>query len=151
MAEGKSVIAVVRSGGQVIARIPLAGNAERPGYYAALAGAMAAGDYQVQIEAAGYPQEALAVDSKFTVVATQSSEMQELAQNVTLLKQLAERTGGIYVPEERSAELSERLRPLSGGRITQSATLLWQSYWWFVAALLLLTAEWVIRKRNGLV
>ena len=33
------------------------------------------------------------------------------------------------------------LRPLSGGRITRSAKLLWQSYWWFVPTLLLLIAE----------
>jgi hypothetical protein len=151
MADGKSVFAIVCSQGKVIARIPMAADEERPGFYAAMSSGLAPGDYQVQIEAAGYPREALDVESKFTVLAARSLEMQEPAQNVALLQELSEGAGGIYVPEQRSGELIERLRPMSGGRITQSATLLWQSYWWFVAALLLLVAEWVVRKRNGLV
>jgi hypothetical protein len=27
---------------------------------------------------------------------------------------------------------------------------LWQSYWWFLSILLLLTMEWLLRRRAGL-
>ncbi len=46
--------------------------------------------------------------------------------------------------------LVERLSPLSQGKVVESETLLWQSDWWFGAVLLLLTAEWVLRKRAGM-
>ena len=48
------------------------------------------------------------------------------------------------------SRLPELLSPLSSGRVVESETLIWQSYWWFAAIVMLLTAEWVLRKRAGL-
>jgi uncharacterized membrane protein len=151
VATGRTASAVVRRDGQVIARIPLAAQTELPGAYAGEIRSLPAGDYQVQIEAAGYPREALEAASKFSIVAPQSIEMQQLTRNDVLLRQIADITGGEYVPEDKVDQLPELLRPMSGGRITQSATLLWQSYWWFVAAIILLVLEWILRKRSGLI
>ncbi|MFT4559350.1 MAG: hypothetical protein ACI92S_004740, partial [Planctomycetaceae bacterium] len=44
----------------------------------------------------------------------------------------------------------ELLDPLSSGRVVESSMLIWQSYWWFAAMILLLAVEWILRKRAGL-
>ena len=72
------------------------------------------------------------------------------APNEALLKQIAEASSGLFLREEDAAMLPELLDPLSSGRVVESDTLLWQSYWWFAAIILLLTVEWALRKRSGL-
>jgi hypothetical protein len=76
--------------------------------------------------------------------------MTESSINEELLKQMASDSNGEYLREEEMARLPELLEPLSNGRIVESETLLWQSYWWFVPMIFLLTAEWILRKRAGL-
>jgi len=39
---------------------------------------------------------------------------------------------------------------MSQGRVIESDTVLWQSWWWFVPIVLLLTVEWIVRKRMGM-
>jgi len=46
--------------------------------------------------------------------------------------------------------LTDRLKLLSEGKVMQSDTALWQSYLWFAAVVLLLTIEWILRKRAGM-
>ena len=36
------------------------------------------------------------------------------------------------------------------GNVIESDTVLWQSYWLFLPIVLLLTLEWIIRKRSGM-
>ena len=55
------------------------------------------------------------------------------------------------VTEEDARKLVEKLEPMSKGRIEESETILWQSWWWFVPIVGLLTAEWILRKRRGLI
>ena len=76
--------------------------------------------------------------------------MVETAAREVLLRQMASGSGGSFLREEDLSTLPDLLSPLSSGRVVESDTLIWQSYWWFGAILLLLTAEWVLRKRAGL-
>jgi hypothetical protein len=46
--------------------------------------------------------------------------------------------------------LVELLEPLSKERVFESDTLIWQSWAWFLPMLLLLTAEWAMRKWTGM-
>jgi hypothetical protein len=39
---------------------------------------------------------------------------------------------------------------LSTGQVIESDTVLWQSWWWFLPIVLLLTIEWILRKRFGM-
>ena len=39
---------------------------------------------------------------------------------------------------------------MSQGKVIESDTVLWQSWWWFTPLLGLLTAEWLLRKRAGM-
>ncbi|MGB8169942.1 MAG: hypothetical protein WCF18_20735, partial [Chthoniobacteraceae bacterium] len=70
--------------------------------------------------------------------------------NEDLLRQMSAATGGQYLREEDLARLPDLLAPMSQGRIVESDTVLWQSYWWFIPIVLLLTIEWIIRKRVGM-
>ncbi|HEV7869192.1 MAG TPA: hypothetical protein VGO90_16005 [Chthoniobacteraceae bacterium] len=63
---------------------------------------------------------------------------------------MAALSGGQYLREENISRLAQVLAPLSRGRVVESDTILWQSYWWFVPIILLLATEWIIRKRTGL-
>ena len=40
---------------------------------------------------------------------------------------------------------------MTKGRIVVTETELWRSYWWFAPIMLLLTTEWLLRKRALLV
>jgi hypothetical protein len=59
-------------------------------------------------------------------------------------------SGGQYLREEDISHLADLLAPLSEGRVVESDTVLWQSWWWFLPIVALLTIEWIIRKRTGL-
>jgi hypothetical protein len=109
------------------------------------------GDYQVGIAAPNFTAQALALRSQFSVVAPPSQEMRELSCNVDLLQAIADRSGGEYLAEASAEDLVELLQPQVRGRIHTSALLLWQSYVWFAVIMLLLVAEWLLRKRWGLV
>ena len=67
-----------------------------------------------------------------------------------MLKQMAAEYGGQYLREEQVGQLAALLSPLSNGRIVESDTQIWQSYWWFAAIIALLTLEWALRKRAGM-
>jgi hypothetical protein len=43
-----------------------------------------------------------------------------------------------------------RLEPLSHEKVLESDLPLWQSWWWFLPILGLLSLEWVLRKWAGM-
>lgn len=150
-AAGSSPTAVLRAEGTIVARLPLAEMADYPGRYRGSTTNLPAGNYEVQIEATGFPAAALAPTSQFSVLAPVNLEFQDTACNESLLRSVCEQTGGEYFHEQQASQLVAKLQPLSGGEIHTSAALIWQSYGWFATAILLLTAEWILRKRAGLI
>lgn len=145
-----TVDAIVWKDGRAVSTVSLDSDADVPGLYRGNTGALAEGDYEVSVRASGFSQEALKARGRFIVSGAESGELNETACNEDLLKQMAAESGGVYLREEQMAQLSELLSPLSNGRVVESDTVLWQSYWWFSAILILLTAEWFLRKRAGL-
>ncbi len=137
--------------GKVIAVVPLTEEAAIAGLYAGQIKAPAAGNYHVTVVAPGLTSEALAVHSEFSVTEPESGEMDQLNCDEAVLRKLAEITRGQYLSEQEGGQLVDLLRPLSRGRIVENDTLLWQSYWWFVPIVLLLSLEWWLRKRVGLI
>ncbi len=150
-AAGKSPVAILSAGGTPIARVPLVEDPNVPATYYANVASLPGGDYDFAVEVAGYGRDALDVHANFSVIAPPSVEMQRTACDETMLRELAERGGGAYVAEAEAEKLFAMLRPLSKGRFVESDTVLWQTYWWFTAAMLLLVAEWWLRKRAGLI
>ena len=139
------------AGGKVIAVVPLTEEPAIAGLYTGQIRAPAAGNYHVTVVAPGLTNEALAVHSEFAVTEPESGEMDQLNCDEAVLRKLAEITRGQYLSESQGGQLVDLLRPLSRGRIVENDTLLWQSYWWFVPIVLLLSLEWWLRKRAGLI
>ena len=142
--------ALVWKDGRIVSTVSLNADADVPGIYRGRIAALPEGEYEVSLRAAGYSDSALKARSQFVVLPPESGEMTQTAANESLLKQMAVDTGGAFLREEEMSSLPELLSPLSSGRVVESETLIWQSYWWFAAIVLLLTVEWVLRKRAGL-
>ena len=79
-----------------------------------------------------------------------SAESAETRVNMALLGQMARESGGRVLLEEEMNQLPELLQQFSSGKVVDTETPLWQSYFWFSTVLLLLSAEWFLRKRSGL-
>ena len=146
-----AAMAIVSLGDSVVRRIKLVESTERLGSYASVLNGLPSGEYSVRIEAAGFPKDALGLESKFSVMGNPSLEYLETACNDGVLKNLAQNTGGEYFSESNAQELVEYLRPLSNGRIQRQSTILWQSYWWFSVIVIILVFDWALRKRAGLI
>ncbi len=142
--------ALVSMDGKVVSKISLKPDPEVPGIYRGQFSGLEHGAYEVSIQASGYSESALKARSKFVVLPAETGELDETAANESLLKQMAEQSGGVYLREEEVNQLPELLSPLSSGRVIESETPLWQSYWWFTSIILLLSIEWLLRKRAGL-
>jgi hypothetical protein len=145
-----TVDALVWKDGRIVSTVSLNADPDVPGIYRGRIAALPEGEYEVSTRAAGYSDAALKARSEFVVLPPESGEMTQTAANESLLKQIAADTGGAFLREEDMIRLPELLSPLSSGRVVESDTLIGQSYWWFAAIVMLLTLEWVLRKRAGL-
>lgn len=145
-----TVDALIWKDGRVVGTTSLTADGEQPGIYRGNTGALADGQYEVSVQASGFSPDALKARGQFVVRPPESAELAETACNETLLKQLAAESGGVYLREEQLGQLPALLSPLSNGRVVESDTLLWQTYWWFAGIVVLLSVEWFLRKRAGL-
>ncbi len=144
------VDAQLLNGERVVATVLLTADPQNPGYYTGKTPVLPAGEYEVAVQASGYPSSAMKARTKLVVQADDRAELLQLACDESLLKQIASESHGKYLPEEDWQQLTEILAPLSSGRTFEKETLLWQSYWWFCLIIGLLAAEWWLRKRGGL-
>ena len=145
-----SVDALLWKEGRIVRTVNLAADPEVTGIYRGRTAGLIAGNYEVTVRAAGYSEAALQARGAFVVEPQDNGEMSLTAANESLLQQLAVASGGEFLREEDLHRLPELLSPFSGGRVEERDTSLWDSYWWFTAMLLLLTIEWGLRKRAGL-
>jgi hypothetical protein len=141
--------AVLLRSGRRVGAVPLAPVGDT-GTFEADTGVLPAGEYEVRLQVPGIPESQLRASTRFEVRDEREGELTELTANEALLQEMARFSGGAWCREEDASGLVDQLQPLSQGRIVESETLLWQSWWWFGAVILLLTAEWALRKRAGL-
>lgn len=142
--------ALLARDGQVVASVPLAPDEGGGGLYHATTAALDTGDYEVRVSVDGIADAEIKARTVFHVAPADIGELTELAGDEGLLRELAANGNGAYYRGEHLDDLIARLRPLSSGRVIESETVLWQSWWWFGAVIGLLTAEWILRKRVGL-
>ncbi len=83
-------------------------------------------------------------------VETYSLEDAEVRRRPALLMEIADATGGVYVPAETAASLPEdvELESLEAERVTEFEV--WDSPWLLVGFLGLLSTEWAVRRMKGL-
>mgnify|MGYP006283644759 CR=1 FL=1 len=88
-------------------------------------------------------------NGEFSVAET-NTEFVDTERNEKLLYQIAAQTGGAYLPFSKANQLRDSLQKKGIFETrTQTIPLVWylnRHFWWFIVAILLLTAEWVIRK-----
>lgn len=142
---------VLERDGQRYFSLPLDQDHDARGFYQATLGPMPEGRYRVRLEVAGVPSDALEVETQFMVQPLAVMELQTLACNKGMLRQVAEMTGGKFMMIDSSTPLSEELNRFRTGSISESQTQLWQSYPWFATIVGLLSIEWYLRKRAGLI
>jgi hypothetical protein len=110
-----------------------------------------AGEYELRVSVLGIPEASTSVTTSFLIAPQTEIEMQSLACNQELLKSIADKSGGRYYTLEDAPTIAKELEAFRKGRIVSSETILWQSYPWFVAVMVLLAMEWYLRKRAGFV
>ena len=134
---------------QVIAKLPLidAGG----GLYTAKSQELTSGEYSLKVKVDELSEEQTKVEATFKVNEPESRELAQLTCNEKLLKDIALNSNGAYFREEQIRDIHKHLETLSSGRVVETDTALWQSYWYFSLVILLFTAEWVWRKRIGMI
>lgn len=143
------VTAVLMRNGTRLGALPMASDGAG-GAYRAMSAPLEEGEYEVRLEVRGVPESDIRVKTSFRVLPLDRGELTDLGANEPLLRELASAGRGLYVREENLDEAVAALKPLSRGRIVESETVLWQSFGWFGVIVLLLTIEWIVRKREGM-
>jgi len=136
--------------GQTVATIPLSIDDPARGTFRGQTPPLEPGEYSVGVRASGVDAKALDIRTPIWVVYDDSNELANLSLNDGMLENIASQAGGVYVHESDAERLLEEIQPRSEGRIVTSDTVLWQSYYWFTLVVLILTVEWLLRKRVGL-
>jgi uncharacterized membrane protein len=146
-----TVDALLFSDNQLVATVPLSIDDPDRGTYRGTTAGLAQGAYDIRIRASGFDAAALQASTPIWVGDQSTVEMTRVSLDSQTLADIAASGGGIYVHESSAADVLDRLRPLSSGTIVESDVLIWQSFYWFWAVMLLLAVEWLLRKRAGLV
>ena len=136
--------------GKKVASIKLAPDENMGGAFHGATAPLSPGRYEVRIHAAGIPDPDIKVKTEFVVRTAEAGELAVLNANEDLLRQIAAQSGGDFFREEEISDLPSRLERLSKENVIESDTVLWQSWWWFVPILGLLSIEWALRKWAGM-
>jgi hypothetical protein len=123
--------------------------AGKPGEYHASQSGLPAGEYAAEAIAVTSGVEVGRDTTAFTVE-TYSVEFANTSQDVDFLRELAGRTGGRYALPTAATELARQLPRSPQPVLLHSEIEVWNSAWLFVAFIVFLTAEWLLRKRRGM-
>jgi hypothetical protein len=115
------------------------------------------GEYHIQVKASDASGPVGEAETAF-VVESPDLELIDPLADLTTLRQLAESTsrqGGAYFPLERLAEVFDRLAATSQTttttRVERHRLVADHPWGWLTAFIILVAAEWVLRRRSGLI
>jgi|GEM_PF-3566970 len=142
---------VTRPDGEVLGEFTLEPSGS--GYRGLVPALSEAGDHQIDILSASLLGRGATADisASLRVHEESSGELARPAQRVSLLQSLSQRSGGTYLPEPRAADLADLVAGTLRRDVEIIETPLWSNWLWFLAIVLLLTIEWILRKKWGLV
>jgi hypothetical protein len=108
------------------------------------------GDYKVTVTATDAQGKTVGSDSARFLAYQDDRELENPAADPSLLRQLAETTGGKSLPPESLVKYLESLdKSIVSDSVTQKEVRVWDNWWFLIAFTTLLTLEWFLRKRHG--
>jgi hypothetical protein len=107
------------------------------------------GSFEVGVEGVG--GDSAMVRARFEVEGFGAGELGSLRMNEALMREISGVSGGAFLFEEELGRIEELVRPFTEGEVLETETVLWTSYWWLSAIVGLLGAEWILRKRLGMI
>jgi len=134
---------------ETAATLLLERRAGKPGEYFGSRAGLAPGEYDTEAVATMQGAEAGRDTTEFTVE-TYSVEFANTSQDVDFLRELAARTGGRYAALEDAASMARDLPRNPLPVLLHSEIEVWNSAWLFFAFVIFLAAEWLLRKRRGM-
>ena len=146
-----TVDALLVTADRVVSTVALSIDDPARGTYQGQTPPLEPGEYEVRIRASGFDSTALQATTPIWVGSPDHAELRRVGLDKNALSQIAQAGKGSYFHESSADKLLEQLKPLSSGSIIESDVLIWQSFYWFWVVIALLTAEWLLRKRAGLV
>ena len=104
-----------------------------------------------RVTASARERQSRATDAdRWLLVGGADLEMADPRLNEQLLQRIATASGGQYLPADQISELSSLLRSVEPEPSAPQLQELWHNLWIFVTVMMLLSAEWVLRRRWGL-
>jgi uncharacterized membrane protein len=146
-----TVDAILVQDGRPVMTVPLSLEDAARGTYQAYTSPLPSGHYDVRIQASGFDTSVLAASTPIWVGNNNSLEYRRVSLDRATLEEIASASKGDFFHEAEAAGLLEQLTPLSDGSIVETDIIVWQSFYWFWAVIVLLAIEWFLRKRAGLV
>lgn len=136
----------------IIAEVELAPDANSGGIFRGRTPPLAPGVHEISIRPKydGAGNKDYAARTEVVVGALQGHEFDSLALNRESLESITEGSQGHFFYEDEALQLPELLESIDRKRVIASETTLWSSYWWFLPIMFLLTGEWVMRKKAGM-
>jgi len=146
---GASVTAVIASPDGGNHTLPVRRVAESAGRFSAAFVPEQPGAYHVQVEATR-GRERLGTSDRWMLVGATDREFADPRLNETWLRRAARATGGRYVNASDAGGVSEWLQEAARQPAQPERRDLWHQPWAISIVILLLSSEWVLRRRWGL-
>ncbi|MBL69711.1 MAG: hypothetical protein CMO74_14920 [Verrucomicrobiales bacterium] len=123
---------------------------DEPGVFTGEFLAPDAGQYELNLQDPRGQSEVLRNEKRYFAVREYNLEKTQTAMNESLLRGMAEKTGGAFFREENLHELPSVIPDRMGVLVEAREKELWSSWVYFLLLLLVITVEWVIRKLSYL-
>jgi hypothetical protein len=129
-----------------VAAQPVAG---QPGRFQAASRTSSAGVYRVSADAR-VKGSTLGSASGAVLVGSFDPEMTDPRVNEDVLQRIAQASGGRFLPASEVGSIADRLRAGAPAALFTSRLDLWHTAWSFALVIVLLSAEWLVRRAWGL-
>ncbi len=144
------VVAQVTAPSGAVSEVPLGWTLERDGAYAGTYASQEEGLHRIEVTAA-VGDERYTSEASFVNVVPSTTEYYDAAMRAPLLQRIAEETGGKFYRLDEIGTLPEDLAVAGRGATIIETRELWDMPIIFLTLVLLIGAEWGLRRRWGMV